>query len=248
MYSTNIEGRATTFGTSGLLYRSNKIMYDRATNTLWSQLLGEAVIGPLAESGVKLRVFPTALTTWAEWLAEHPDTTVLALETGGAPPSLYRPESDPVSAYFGYRRSDETRFPVSNRDSRLDTKDEVLVMSIGNNHKAYPLESLQRERVVNDQLGGTGVVVIASSASTDARVYHRHERVFSLSDGGTSLGGLPMSLVDSDGAEWRVTDDALVNATDPSETLARVPSHVSFWFAWFAFHPDTLVYGVDDGG
>ena len=57
-----------------------------------------------------------------------------------------------------------------------------------------------------------------------------------------------MSLVDSDGAEWRVTDDALVNATDPSETLARVPSHVSFWFAWFAFHPDTLVYGVDDGG
>ena len=63
MYSTRLRGRVTTFGSSGLLYRSNKLMFDRATYTLWSQLLCEPVIGPLAGSGIKLEFFPVNLTT-----------------------------------------------------------------------------------------------------------------------------------------------------------------------------------------
>ena len=70
MYSARINGEPTTFGTSGLLYRSNKVMYDRATRSLWSQLLGEPVIGPLADSGIKLDFFPVNLITWGEWLED----------------------------------------------------------------------------------------------------------------------------------------------------------------------------------
>ena len=145
MYSARINEEATTFGTSGLLYRSNKLMYDRTTGSLWSQLLGEPVIGPLADSGIKLRFFPVVVTTWGEWLEQHPDTTVLPLKTGVYPARLYEPESDPGSLYFSYRADPDTMFPVWNRDVRLDTKDQVLTLSIDDVHKAYPVDLLQVE-------------------------------------------------------------------------------------------------------
>ena len=248
MYSARINDRATTFGTSGLLYRSNKLMYDRATETLWSQLLGEPVIGPLADSGIKLRFFPVVVTTWGEWLEQHPDTTVLSLETGAYPARLYEPESDPRSLYFDYRADLDTMFPVWNRDLRLDTKDEVLTLSISDEHKAYPVDLLRRERVVNDDVGGSQVVVIASSASADARVYERVGQRFELPTGDPAIDGLPTLLIDSDGAGWRVTEDALINTAEPSQTLLRIPSHYAFWFGWYVFRPDTLVYGMDPGG
>ena len=82
MYSAKINGEPTTFGTSGMLYQSNKLMYDRTTNSLWNQFTGEPIAGPLASSGMRLPYFASVVTTWEDWLAEHPDTTVLSLETG----------------------------------------------------------------------------------------------------------------------------------------------------------------------
>ena len=245
MYSAKINGEPTTFGTSGLLYRSNKLMYDRATNSLWSQLLGEPVIGPLADSGIELSFFPVLLTTWGEWLAEHPDTTVLSRETGYYLPRQYQPEDDPNSIYFDYRATSETMFPIWQRDTPLDTKEEVLGLSWGDTHKAYPVGVLRQERVVNDEVGDIQVVIVASSESTGARVYARKGQTFGLPEGNTARPGLPTSLVDADGVQWRVTEDALINTADSSQTLPRLPSHLSFWFGWFAFHPDTLVYGLD---
>ena len=77
MYSTTVDGEVISFGTSGFLYQSNKLMYDRKTNSLWHQFRGEPVTGELADSGIVLHVIPVSLTTWGEWLASHPDTTVL---------------------------------------------------------------------------------------------------------------------------------------------------------------------------
>ena len=54
--------------------------------------------------------------------------------------------------------------------------------------------------------------------------------------------GVPPSVVDSAGTVWQVGDDALTNASGPGDTLARIPASVSYWFGWFAFHPDTDVY------
>ena len=93
-----------------MLYRNNKLMYDRATNTLRASLLGEPVIGPLADSGTKLDLFPVELTSWLEWVALHPDTTVLSVETGVYPASRYRSEGDLSSIYFAYRHSPDTMF------------------------------------------------------------------------------------------------------------------------------------------
>ena len=73
------------FGTSGWLFQSNKLMYDRGTNTLWHQFLGKPVVGELVGSGITLEVLPMTLTIWADWLASHPNTTVLDVETGVYP-------------------------------------------------------------------------------------------------------------------------------------------------------------------
>jgi hypothetical protein len=239
VYSAKIDGEPTTFGTSGLLYRSNKLMYDRKTNTLWSSLLGVPVIGELAQRDLKLDFFPVELTIWSEWLAEHPDTTVLSLSTGYYPQSFYTPEVDPDSAYFDYRTAADTMFPIWDRDDRLDAREEVLGLTDGVDFKAYPVSTLRAMRVVNDRVGDEEVVIVASAGSSNARVYQRQGQRFGLLPGEMAQG-LPAAVIDGDGNRWTVTDDGLTD--DSGVVLRRISANISFWFAWFAFHPETELF------
>jgi hypothetical protein len=240
-YHGEFDGMETTFGTSGFLYRSNKIMYDRETLSLWNQETGQPVIGELADSGIQLNFFPTLLTTWGEWTDEHPDTTVLALDTGVSQPGSYFPEDNPNATYYEYFNTPGTMFPVWIRDDSLEAKDVVLGVNVGEAQKAYPVSVLQVERVVNDTLGETNVVVLGSEISQAAKAYERGDQEFSRVEGDTSTG-VPMKLVDQNGHVWDVTEEALVNASDSSQTLPRIPTHSSFWFGWYAFYPDTELY------
>ena len=240
-YHGKFDGMETTFGTSGFLYRSNKIMYDRETFSLWNQETGQPVIGELADSGIQLNFFPTLLTTWGEWTDEHPDTTVLALDTGVYQPGRYFPEDNPNATYYEYFNTPGTMFPVWIRDDSLEAKDVVLGVNVGEAQKAYPVSVLQVERVVNDTLGETNVVVLGSEISQAAKAYERGDQEFSRVEGDASTG-VPMKLVDKNGQVWDVTEEALVNASDASQTLPRIPTHSSFWFGWYAFYPDTDLY------
>ena len=240
-YHGEFDGMETTFGTSGFLYRSNKIMYDRETLSLWNQETGQPVIGELADSGIQLNFFPTLLTTWGEWTDEHPDTTVLALDTGVSQPGRYFPEDNPNATYYEYFNTPGTMFPVWIRDDSLEAKDVVLGVNIGEATKAYPVSVLQVERVVNDTLGETNVVVLGSEISQAAKAYERGDQEFSRVEGDASTG-VPMKLVDKNGQVWDVTEEALVNVSDSSQTLPRIPTHSSFWFGWYAFYPETELY------
>ena len=242
MYSAKIDGEPTTFGTSGLLYRSNKVMYDRTTNSLWNSLLGVPVIGELARRDLKLDFFPVELTVWSEWLAEHPDTQVMSPVTEYYPSAFYEPESDPASIYFDYRVNTETMFPVWERDDRLDTKEEVLGLSDGDVFKAYALTTLRDLRVVNDRVGDVEVVIFAPTKSSGVRVYRRQGQRFDLLPDADKSEGFPSVVVDQDGNRWTLTEDGL--ADDSGRSLRRVPANVSFWFGWFAFHPDTGLFKV----
>jgi len=243
VYSAKIDGEPTTFGTSGLLYRSNKLMYDRKTNTLWSSLTGTPVIGKLAaRDDLQLSYFPVSLTTWREWVAEYPDTGIISNDTGYYRPSWYSPESDDGSFYYSYRADPETMFPVWNRDDRLAPKDIVLGLSDGGASKAYPVQTLMDARVVNDTVGGLDVVILASGATPDVRVFERGDMRFSPDPGIVALA-VPSTVVDAGGQTWEVTDAGLVGPN--GEELPRLPSYVAFWFGWYAFYPDTLLY---DGG
>ena len=244
MYSGIVNGESTTFGTSGLLYRSNKVMYDRATRSLWNQFIGEPVIGPLADSGIRQPFFPSVVTTWGEWWDEHPDTTVLAQDTGIYPAEFYVPEDNPLAIYYNYFTAEEVMFPVWIRDETFDPKAVVVGLSVGDSNKAYAVRDLQDVRLVNDTVGGMNVVVVASPESRAGRIYERGDLTFTTTeDDNPDLA--PAELLDESGTRWTVTETGLVAEADPSKRLARIPSITSFWFGWFQYHPDTEIYGYE---
>lgn len=238
MYSATIDGERVQFGTSGLLYRSNKLMYDRKTNTLWNQFTGVPAAGPLAGTGVRLELLPVVTTTWGEWLVAHPDTTVLSRETGIYPARFYRSEWDADSIYFQYRESDATMFPVWLRSDKLAAKGQVIGLRVNGAAKAYPLELLRKQVVVNDTLGGEPLVIV-TTGPLGSRAYRRGDNGFLWEAGGEPETTI---LTDDKGRLWSVTEDALVRADDDGERLPRIPSHNAYWFGWYSFHPDTEVY------
>lgn len=240
VYSAKVNGEPTTFGTSGLLYRSNKVMYDRQTDTLWSQLLGVPIVGELVGSGAKLGYFPVALTTWGEWRAEHPDTKVLSRETGYYSPRMYESEDDSRSIYHAYRAAPDTMFPIWNRDERLAPKQLVLGVSVGEERKAYSIDALKQARVVNDSVGGEDMVIVASALSSDALAFRTEGTRFTLPD--NARDSLPTMLIDDIGAIWQVNRGSLSMRDDPTRILPLHPANISFWFGWYITHPDTLLW------
>jgi hypothetical protein len=149
------DGNTYTFGSSGFLYRSNKLMYDRQTRTLWNQLTGEPVLGQLVEADITLDLLPVVLSTWQEWQNQHPDTLVVDIETGF--PRNY----NAAAAYGNYFAAGNTMFPVAQRSSLLPPKSQIYALRVDGNPKAYPLQELVEETVVNDTIGTTNLVLVA---------------------------------------------------------------------------------------
>ena len=247
-------GETYTFGTSGFLYRSNKLMYDRVTQTLWNQFTGKPVLGSLVGATdsegqpLQLNLFPLVLTSWEEWVAQHPETTVIDINTGYSRP--YKPGM-PYGDYFS---ESTTMFPVWIRSGELNTKSFVYGLRVGGDRKAYQLSAIARERVVNDAVGDRPVVLVAArgriqtegfhdrigpiayASGGEVRAFERGEQSFTPTDD-------PDRLLDATGGEWRVTEEALLGPRD--ERLERINGHLAYWFGWYAFYPDTEVYGAN---
>ncbi len=237
------------FGTSGFLYRSNKLMYDRSTNSLWNQFTGEPAVGTLVGQDIKLELLPVVVTTWGEWVQAHPDTSVLDLNTGLYPPEEYPPEWEMSSIYYPYRTSPDTMFPVWRQSDRLPTKGRVFGLALGGDARAYPLDLLAENPVVNDQLGGEAVVLVSFGKLGGVRAYRRDAYLFSTNEdggaaGGTDAGGTSM-LLDQQGRTWRLEEEALVLVRDSDQRLPRLPSHNAYWFGWYSFYPNTDIYQSD---
>jgi hypothetical protein len=224
-------GQAFEFGSSGFLFRSNKLMFDRRTNSLWHSLTGEPVVGRLAGSGIVLRQLPVVVTTWGQWKTDHPETKVLSLATGHLRPYY------PGAAYGRYYASPDPMFPVWRRSAVLPAKSFVYGLQIGGVPKAYPLEVLEQERVTNDTLADQDVVLVTDALGRTVRAYQRADHTF-------RPGPTDRAIIDERGVPWTITEDALLRANgETAEPLPRLPGHISYWFGWFAFNPRTLVYG-----
>ena len=224
-------GDRILFGTSGLLYRSNKLMFDHATRSLWSNLTGEAVVGERAAEDARLTMLPMTLTRWDVWKQRYPDTTIM------------RP--DPAAAQrTGYRyiegAADQARegveFAVWRQSDALERNARIYALRIGDEAKAYPLEKLREEILVHDTLNGVPIVIVLDAASGAVRAYERGDRTFRIP------GERPVrQLRAEDGTVWRIAEGGLAPDGD-GDLLPRVPGHVAFWFGWYAFYPETGVY------
>lgn len=140
------------FGVSGLLYNSDVLLYDRATQSLWSQILSTAISGPL--KGTTLLPVPLTHTSWADWRRRHPATEVLSTDTGFERDYARDP-------YAGYDRVQRLMFDVQHRDDRFPLKEWVLGLRINGAAKAYPFSVLERavgpNGTLSDTVGGLPV-------------------------------------------------------------------------------------------
>ncbi|HEX4952530.1 MAG TPA: DUF3179 domain-containing protein [Thermoanaerobaculia bacterium] len=231
LYGTRTpKGSPYRFGTSGLLYRSNKLMFDRSSYTLWSNITGEPVIGRLANSSVRLPMLPVTRTTWKEWRERFPDTTVVSLEQEAGKRAGY--EYLPGAADRARR---DVKFPVWQKSNALPRDEEVFALRIGSATKAYPLAALYAEKLVQDRLGETDLLLLADPSSGAVRAYDRSGKTF-------AVGPTSREVKDDSGARWKVEEEGLVRVDDPTVRLPRVAGHIAFWFGWYGFYPETEIY------
>jgi hypothetical protein len=199
-------------------------------------LLGEAVDGPL--KGTRLEFLPSWLTTWEEWKARHPDSVALSKDI--------RDVFDPYTRY--YASDDAGVIGETFRDDRLYVKEFVIGVALNEEAAAYPFSQLNREPVVNDDVGGVPVVVTFNPASGSGVVF---ERRVTGEEGGSEVDVLTFvhveDLVMEDeqtGSRWDMESGLAIDGALSGAVLTRVKSTRSFWFGWKDFYPETRIYGI----
>ena len=190
-YRRVIDGQSVEFGTTGRLYNSNLVMYDRLTNTWWTQIDGLAIVGE--RTGEELTEVSIDTVTWGEWKAVHPDSEVLSQDTG------FRRSygRDPYGSYY---EESYLMFPVENDDNRIHPKTVIFGVEVDGIYKAYREDDVKRESPLEDTIGKARVRITRDAA-----------------------GIVTFTNIDS--------GEEIVKERD-------------FWFAWYAFHPETQVYGL----
>ncbi len=192
-YERLIDGEEVEFGTSGKLYNSNLVMYDRKTNSYWTQIDGLAVVGEL--TGTQLTAISIDTVVWRDWKENHPDSEILTQNTGFSRPY----GNDP---YGNYYENSFLFFPVENEDKSVHPKTVIFGIEVGGVYKAYKEDDLIDEKVIEDTVNNINLKI---------------ER-----------------------------DDAGIVKITNTETGDEIVKERDFWFAWYAFHPTTEIYEVNN--
>jgi hypothetical protein len=222
-----IDGKEVEFGTSGKLYNSNLVMYDRLTDSYWSQALGVAITGEL--TGYELKRIPFDVISWGDWKSLHPETLVLTTETG----HLRAYGSDPYGDYYTDPR---IIFPVDNKDERMHPKEIILGFKDADVFKAFKQTDVENSTIINDEINGKPVVIMS--------LFPGNSRAFESTIGDTVLtfDFVDGSIVDlQTNSKWNYDGEAIFGEMEGTQ-LHRMPFDPGFWFEWVAFHPDTQVY------
>ena len=243
-YDRRVGDQVLDFGTSGLLYNSSLVMYDRQTETLWSHFTGQGIIGEL--TGQQLTDFPLSTVSWGDWKQANPDGLVLSRDTGFSRDYGRNP-------YPGY--DDVNGIPFlfeGDVDGQFTAMTRIVGVEQDGQAVGVPLVELEGQRVITGTLGDTALVFwwtdgLASAldtASIDAGANVGATGVFIPEADGTALtfqpGDKKTFVDDQTGSTWNVLGEAI----DGELTGAQLTpvSHVdTFWFAWSTFQPDTTI-------
>ena len=244
VFDAEVDGQVLDFGTSGRLWRSNLVMYDRDSRSLWSQFTGEAIVGDRV--GQQLERLPMQMVGFAELADRWPDAPVLSRDTGHERPYGQNP-------YSGYEDGDPFLFD-GETDEALAQMDRVVAAGEDDDPLAVPWDRLTEEQVVHTDIGGEPVVVLwapgAASALDDATISDGQEvgqtGVFDAEVNGRELTFAPADdedgrFVDEQtGSTWRITGEA-VDGQLAGTQLERRNHDDTFWFVQHAFRPETRV-------
>lgn len=239
----NVDGeiKKTTFGVSGLLYNTNLILYDRLTDSYWSQMRNQCVAGKL--KGVIPKNYTLLETTFETAKALYPDAQAVSSNTG-----VYSPSQYSHYPYGDYRTNNNALlFSVSNDDKRLPRKERILGVAENGASKAYRFNSFTgNNTVINDQVGETDIVIAGKGDKSNGVML-----AFAARWEGNGQK-LTFSAVNDAQAPAVFMEDNLGNRYDilglavsgpnAGKQLQAVHTYMSYWFAWGAFHPETEIY------
>lgn len=245
-----IDGELLDFGTSGKLYNSNLVMYDRQTESYWAQVTGQAIVGSLA--GEQLAFVPARILSWRDWKAANPDGLVLSTDTGHDRPYGTNP-------YGGYDSSESPFLFTGEPDPRLPALSRVLGLAEGEEKMAVPYEVLEDGAVggwsvITTTVGGREVAVFwkagTVSALDDTSIPESRD-VGAVAAYDPVVEGRRLTfeatgsgIADREtGSRWSITGLAVAGPLEGTQ-LEVLPAVDSFWFDWAAFHPDTAIYGT----
>ena len=226
IYDTIVDGQNHQVGTSGFLYRSNKLMYDKATQSLWNTFQGQPVIGPLTGKGIKLPHRYVVTTTWGEWKKRHPDSKVLSLNTG------HQRNYDEGIAYQQYFSTDDLMFTVPKLDKRLNNKSEILGLLFSQSPDkplAIDINFLATNPIYHDNIEGTEFVALTDRSGA-VRVYESKGLTF-------QQWNQDQTVIDEENITWTLSESKL--ESENGKTLRRLPANRAFWFGWFSAFPHT---------
>jgi hypothetical protein len=246
-FDRRVADKALRMGVSGLLRNSDLVMWDGATQSLWQQITGEAIVGEL--TGTKLAPLPSAIVRWADFRDSHPTSDVLGRDQGfgivyGQNPYVgYSSRNAPIGGFF-----------TAELDERFPALERVVAVTVDESTTGYPFSVISETRVVNDEIGGAPVAIFWGAPSTADALDS-----FQVADGeaiGTGVAFDPTVdgnrltfdspevdvFVDAEtGSTWTL-QGAAVDGPLVGEELALLPHRNEFWFAFAAFFPDAAVW------
>lgn len=234
------------FGVSGLLRNSDLIMFDRQSESWWQQLTGEALVG--AYAGTLLEIVPSQVISFGSFAERHPAGLVMSRDTG------YNRQYG-LNPYRDYDTQPGRPFLFRGEvDPRLDSPVEhVLAATIGDVAVAYPFDILRLERVINDVVADTPLVIFYQGGVASALGDSVIDNARDIGTAGmyeATLDGRPLRFVaNGDGSfrdeatqsTWNSFGEAIEGELEGSQ-LRWINAFPHFWFAWAAFHPETQVY------
>ena len=216
---------------SGKLIKNALVMYDRETDSLWSQFIGEAVAGPLA--GTKLDLVPAQMTTWSDWKTRHPNTLVL---DGG----LSQPAVDGYQSYYQNARAGI--IGRSNVDDRLSVKELVIGVFGSSSHKAYGYRHLVDDPLIHDTFEDRPIVLtfnLDGAVSVFDRTVDGQALTFETTDDSQLMSDAET------GSSWTTDVGEAIDGPLKGTLLDTIGFTTSFWFGWADFYPNTEVYEPD---
>jgi hypothetical protein len=224
------DGQVLEFGTSGKLYNSNLVMYDRTSKSLWSQALAKGIVGKYA--GVELERIPFDIAYWKEWKHLYPESKILSRDTGSSRPY----GADPYGDYY---TNGDVLFPVTKRDDRLGLKEIIIGFENDGHYKAYRLQEIEESKVINDHVNSRPIVLFSLHPFM-ARVFDSNV------DGQTTLqfeyNAKNNTFIDKQTrSQWNF-DGMAIEGQMRGNQLIRLPFDEGFWFEWVAFHPTTELH------